>query len=67
MIAILSASAFLACFVDSLLGAFVEDKMLRWKIFKKRKTSESLTPNDLINMVGSLSAFAFYLLLSWIF
>ena len=67
MIAILSASAFLACFVDSLLGAFVEDKMLRWKTFKKRKTSESITPNDLINMVGSLSAFAFYLLLSWIF
>jgi len=67
IIAILSASAFLACFVDSLLGAFVEDKMLRWKTFKKRKTSESVIPNDLINMAGSLSAFALYLLLSWIF
>jgi len=67
IIAILSASAFLACFVDSLLGAFVEDKLLHWNYFKKRKTSESITPNDLINMVGSLSAFAFYLLLSWIF
>ena len=67
VIAILSASAFLACFVDSLLGAFAEDKLLRLNYFKKRRTSESITPNDLINMAGSLSAFAFYLLLSWIF
>jgi uncharacterized protein (TIGR00297 family) len=67
VIAILSASAFLACFVDSLLGAFAEDKLLRLSDFKKRKTSESITPNDLINMAGSLSAFVFYLLLSWIF
>ncbi len=67
VIAILSASAFLACFVDSLLGAFAEDKMLRLNYFKKRNVSESITPNDLINMAGSLSAFAFYLLLSWIF
>mgnify|MGYP006281198907 FL=1 len=67
MIAILSASAFLACFVDSLLGAFAEDKLLRLNYFKKRKTSESITPNDLINMAGSVSAFVFYLLLSWIF
>jgi uncharacterized protein (TIGR00297 family) len=67
VIAILSASAFLACFVDSLLGAFAEDKLLRLNYFRKRKTSESITPNDLINMAGSLSAFVFYLLLSWIF
>lgn len=67
IIAILSASAFLACFVDSLLGAFAEDKLLRLNYFKKRKTSESITPNDLINMAGSVSAFVFYLILSWIF
>ncbi len=67
IIAIISASGFLACFVDSLLGAFVEDKLLRLNFFKKRKTSESITPNDLINMAGSFTAFAFYLLLSWIF
>jgi uncharacterized protein (TIGR00297 family) len=67
IIAILSASAFLACFVDSLLGAFAEDKLLRLNYFKKRNTSESITPNDLINMAGSVSAFVFYLLLSWIF
>jgi len=67
IIAILSASAFLACFVDSLLGAFVEDKLLRLKYFKKRFTSESITPNDLVNMAGSLTAFVFYLLLTCIF
>ncbi|MEF8810753.1 MAG: DUF92 domain-containing protein [Bacteroidales bacterium] len=64
IIAILSASAFLASFVDSLLGAFVEVKLLRLNYFKKRKTSESITPNDLVNMAGSFSAFVFYLLLS---
>ncbi len=67
IIAILSVSAFLACFADSLLGAFVEDKMLRMDYFKKRKTLESITPNDLVNMIGSGTAFIFYLLLSWIF
>ena len=67
IIAILSASAFLACFVDSLLGTFVEDKLLRLDYFKKGKTSESITPNDLVNMAGSLTAFVFFLLLSWIF
>ena len=67
IIAILCASGFLASFVDSLLGAFVEVKLLRLNYFKKRKTSESITPNDLINMAGSVSAFVFYLLLSWIF
>ncbi|MBS3807452.1 MAG: DUF92 domain-containing protein [Bacteroidales bacterium] len=64
IIAILSASAFLACFVDSLLGAFVEDKLLGLNYFKKSKTPESFTPNDLVNMAGSFSAFVFYLLLS---
>ncbi|MGC9342475.1 MAG: DUF92 domain-containing protein [Bacteroidales bacterium] len=67
IIAILSVSAFLACFADSLLGTFVEDKMLQMNYFKKRKTTESITPNDLVNMMGSLTAFVFYILLSWIF
>jgi uncharacterized protein (TIGR00297 family) len=66
VIAILSVSAFLACFADSLLGAFVEDKMLHMNFFKKRKSSESISPNDLVNMMGSLTAFVFYLLLTWI-
>ncbi|MEE4177074.1 MAG: DUF92 domain-containing protein [Bacteroides sp.] len=67
IIAILSASAFLACFADSLLGTFAEDKLLRLDYFKKRKTLESITPNDLVNLAGSFTAFAFYLFLSWIF
>ncbi len=67
IIAILSVSAFLACFADSMLGAFAEEKMLRMDYFKKRQTPESITPNDLVNMIGSVTAFVFYLLLSWIF
>lgn len=67
VIATLSISAFMACFADSLLGAFVEHKMLRMNYFKQPNTPESITPNDLINMLGSVTAFIFYLLLSWIF
>jgi len=67
IIAILSVSAFIACFADSLLGTFVEDKMLQMNYFKKRKTLESITPNDLVNMIGSVTAFVFYILLSRIF
>jgi len=67
IIAVLSLSGFIACFADSLLGTFVEDKMLQMNYFKKRKTLESITPNDLVNMIGSFTAFVFYLLLSWIF
>jgi len=67
IIAMFSVSAFLACFVDSLLGAFVEDKLLQMNFFKKRRTIESITPNDLVNMMGSLTAFIFYILLSWMF
>lgn len=67
IIAMLSVSAFLACFVDSLLGAFVEHKLLRMQYFKQPKTPETITPNDLINMTGSVTAFAFYLFLSAIF
>ncbi|MFO7864940.1 MAG: DUF92 domain-containing protein [Salinivirgaceae bacterium] len=66
IIALITASAFLACFVDSLLGAFVEDKILRINYFEKQKTIESITPNDLVNMLGSVTAFVFYILLSLI-
>lgn len=67
IIAILICSAFLACFADSLLGSFVEGKMLRMNYFRKRNTTESITPNDLVNMIGSLTTFVFFLLLSWAF
>jgi len=67
IIAMLSISAFMACFADSLLGTFVEGKLLRLKYFKNQKTLESMTPNDLVNMIGSGTAFIFYILLMWIF
>ncbi|MCF8219229.1 MAG: DUF92 domain-containing protein [Bacteroidales bacterium] len=67
IIALLSISAFMACFVDSLLGAFLEDKIFQMNFFKKPKTIESITPNDLVNMMGSVTAFVFYIVLSWIF
>jgi uncharacterized protein (TIGR00297 family) len=67
IIAILSLSAFLACFVDSLLGAFVENKMLKLNYFKKQNTLESIAPNDIVNMLGSFTAFIFFILLLWIF
>jgi uncharacterized protein (TIGR00297 family) len=50
IIAILITSGFLACFADSLLGAFVEDKLLGLYYFKKQKSLESITPNDLVNI-----------------
>lgn len=64
---ILTLSAFLSCFADSLLGAFAEDRLLRMTYFRIRKSSESITPNDLVNMFGSLSSFVFYILLSRLF
>jgi uncharacterized protein (TIGR00297 family) len=67
IIAILSVSAFIACFADSLLGTFAEDKMLQMIFFKKRKSLESISPNDLVNIIGSFTALVFYFLLSWIF
>jgi uncharacterized protein (TIGR00297 family) len=66
IISILSTSAFFACFADSLLGTFLEGRMLQMNYFRKRKTPESITPNDLVNMIGSLTAFVFYILLTWV-
>jgi uncharacterized protein (TIGR00297 family) len=66
-ITILSISAFIACFADSLLGTFVEKRMHQMNYFKKQKTVESISPNDLVNLFGSFTAFIFFILLSWIF
>ena len=67
VIAILSISAFMACFADSLLGTFFESKLLRMNYFKNQKTLESITPNDLVNIIGSGTASFFYILLICIF
>lgn len=62
LIALFSISAFLACFTDTLLGAFVETKMMRWQWFKNNHNPEALTPNDLVNLAGSLSSGIFLII-----
>ena len=63
IINMLSVSAFLACFADSLIGAFLEDKLHRMNYFRKQRTSESISPNDLVNIAGSLTASLFFIIL----
>ena len=67
IILLLSFSAFLACFADTLLGTFVEEKLLDMSYFQNRINPESLTPNDVVNLGGSFTAFVFFLLLGYIF
>lgn len=64
---IITLAAFLACFVDSLLGAFVENKLLGLSFFQKAKGAESISPNDLVNLGGSLSAAGFFLVLYYLY
>jgi uncharacterized protein (TIGR00297 family) len=66
IILLLSFSALLACFADTLLGTFVEDKLLGMSYFKYRIYPEALTPNDIVNLGGSFTAFAFFLLLAYV-
>ena len=66
IILLLSFSALLACFADTLLGTFVEDKLLGMSYFKNRIYTEALTPNDIVNLGGSFTAFAFFLLLAYV-
>ncbi len=58
----LTLSAFLACFADTLLGAFVEEKLLAMPWFRKKNNIESINPNDLVNLAGSLTAGIFLIL-----
>jgi len=63
MILVLSLSAFLACLADTLLGTFLEGKLMNMGYFRKNIHPESITPNDIVNMGGSFTAFVFFLLL----
>lgn len=63
IIGMLTFSAFLACFADTFLGAFVEGKLLQLPYFKNSDSTESITPNDVVNLGGSFMAFVFFLLL----
>lgn len=66
MIVKLTAAGFLACFADTLFGAFLEPKLLRSRYFLKRNSAESITPNDLVNLLGSATAPLFLLIMLWL-
>jgi len=56
----LTLAAFMACFADTFLGAFVENRLLEMPRFKNSKNPEAITPNDIVNLGGSLTAGLFY-------
>ena len=58
----LALSGVLASFTDTFLGAFVEDKLENLAFFRNHKQTESLSPNDVVNIAGSLSAAVFFLI-----
>jgi uncharacterized protein (TIGR00297 family) len=63
-ILIISTAGFLASFMDSVLGAFLEPRLEKLKYFNGG--SESISPNDVVNLTASLTAPLFYLLFSHI-
>jgi uncharacterized protein (TIGR00297 family) len=67
IIAMLSVSAFLACFADTFIGAFFEEKLSKLPFFKHRDNPESIAPNDIVNLSGSFMAFVFFLVFYFAF
>jgi uncharacterized protein (TIGR00297 family) len=63
-IIILSVSGFLACFSDTFLGAFTEEKIARMNLF--RNNNNFFCPNDIVNLLGSATAPVLFLLISWL-
>ncbi len=63
LLLVLTLAGFMACFVDTLLGAFVEEKLEQMAVFRTEGMKEALTPNDIVNLLGSLSAPAFFMAL----
>ena len=63
-IVILSVSGFLACFSDTFLGAFTEEKIARMNFF--RQNDNFFSPNDMVNLLGSATAPVLFILLSWL-
>jgi uncharacterized protein (TIGR00297 family) len=61
---ILGFSGFIASFIDSLLGAFVEPRMNKMNYFKSGKGPDSPSPNDVVNLLASFSAPFIYLVLN---
>ncbi len=62
---LITLSGFLASFIDSLLGAHLEPALLKKNYFSRKNmyANENITPNDLVNIMGSLSASLFFLIL----
>jgi uncharacterized protein (TIGR00297 family) len=67
VVSAIALAAFLSTFIDSLLGAFWETKLLERPYFKTSHPSERITPNDLVNLAGSLSAGVFFLAIAFVF
>lgn len=65
MVLIITLSGFLASFVDSLLGAFLEPRLNKMNYFLKKEGSESVSPNDIVNLLASATAPIIYLLLNY--
>ena len=65
MILIITLSGFFASFTDSILGAFIEPFLLKKNNFSNEylNSKEKPTPNDLVNILGSLSASLFFILM----
>ena len=63
-ITVLSVSGFLACFADTLLGAFAEKKFMKWRFLSQK--GDRLAPNDLVNILGSGTAPLFFLILTYL-
>jgi uncharacterized protein (TIGR00297 family) len=61
---IISVSGFLACFSDTFLGAFTEEKIARMEFF--RNNDKFFSPNDIVNLFGSATAPVFFLIISWL-
>ncbi len=65
LIIVFWVSGFLASFVDSLLGAFVEPSLNKQPFLRTgmKKNMERISPNDIVNILGSLSAAVFFFVL----
>ncbi|MGF1586760.1 MAG: DUF92 domain-containing protein [Bacteroidales bacterium] len=63
-IIILSVSGFLACFSDTFLGAFTEEKISSMNFFSQN--DNFFSPNDIVNLLGSATAPVLFLLISWL-
>lgn len=60
---LLALAGFLASFVDSVLGAFLEPRLNKLNYFMKGTGPESISPNDMVNLLASFTAPIFFLLM----